>query len=517
MPSSKPKEELALQEGKRILHSIPSALLESLCSIGYNLETALADIIDNSITAEASSISVRFLWNNAKPWIAVCDDGLGMSSGELVEAMRFGSRSPNQKRGSDDLGRFGLGMKTASISLCRHMTVVSKKGRSISACEWNLEAMAASGAAEWGASPVSLDGLPKDDILSTLVASRLAESKSGTIVLWQRIHVSLGDPKENNGERRFSAHMGAARKHLELVFHRFLAPAVRQRKVSIDFNDSPLEAFDPFGTSNPARQELPAERIQVQGQVVSIQPYVLPHRSKASSVPEYEKHAGDDGYLHNQGFYIYRNKRLIIKATWFHLIPKDELNKLIRIRVDLPNSLDDLWRIDVKKSQANPPESVRRELKRVIYKISAAGHNVFTTRAARMRNRKITPVWRREVVEGKVRYCVNEDHPLVKALLKNLPKARTEALRACFELLNSTFPYDMYYADAASDKTEFATAAPDEETVRHVGRQLVQALHACGFEGEELRTKLEATEFFKCSPELIEEILHAKGNGDGRP
>jgi hypothetical protein len=140
-----------------------------------------------------------------------------------------------------------------------------------------------------------------------------------------------------------------------------------------------------------------------------------------------------------------------------------------------------------------------------------------TNRPTPMRNRKITPVWRREVVEGKVRYCVNEDHPLVRAFLKNLPKARTESLRACFELLNSTFPYDMYYADAASDKTEFATATPDEETVKRVGLQLVQALHSCGFEGEELRTQLEATEFFKCSPELIEEILRAKGNGDGGP
>ena len=144
----------------------------------------------------------------------------------------------------------------------------------------------------------------------------------GTIVLWRNLDVSLGDPKESTGEKSFSAHMDSARQHLELIFHRFLAPVLKQRKVAIDFNDTSLEAFDPFGPSIPARQELPVERIHVQGQVVTIQPYVLPHRAKASSVTEYQRDAGEEGYLQNQGFYIYRNKRLIIKATWFRLVPR---------------------------------------------------------------------------------------------------------------------------------------------------------------------------------------------------
>ena len=497
------------------LNPIPSALLESLRSIGYTLDTAFADIIDNSITAKAANISVRFLWNNGNPWIAVCDDGIGMSREELIEAMRFGSKNPSAKRDSDDLGRFGLGMKTASISQCWHMTVASKKGQITSTCEWNLGAMVSNGASEWNARVLNTDELPKDGILMGLISQHLAKIKSGTIVFWQNLDVGLGDPHEATGEKRFSAHMDSAKKHLELVFHRFLAPALRQRKVAIDFNANAWEAFDPFGSSIPARQELPVETITLQGQVVTIQPYVLPHRAKASSVSEYEKHAGEEGYLQNQGFYIYRNKRLIIKATWFRLIPKDELNKLIRIRVDIPNTLDDLWRIDVKKSQANPPEAVRMRLKRIINKISGAGRMVFTKRATKLRNRTITPVWKREVVEGRVHYGVNEEHPIVKALLKDLPKAEVESLRACFELLNSTFPYDMYYADAADDKTEFATCGPEEETVRQVGIQLVRALRSCGFDGTELRKQLQSAEFFSCSPELIEELLGMKGNSDG--
>lgn len=498
---------------KTRLNPIPFALLEALRSIGYNLDTALADLIDNSITAQAANISIRFLWNNGKAWIAICDDGCGMSSKELIEAMKFGSQNPSSKRDLDDLGRFGLGMKTASISQCLRMTVVSRKKNSISACEWNLNTIPADGISE--CTVLGEDDVSNDDILKNLVSGYFAGKENGTIVLWRNLDKSLGDLNEPTGENRFSAQMKSARDHLELVFHRFLAPPLGQRRIAIDFNGSPLEAVNPFGSPIPARQELPTERIRVQGQVVTIQPYVLPHRSKAASESEYQEHAGEDGYLNNQGFYIYRNRRLIIKATWFRLIPKDELNKLIRIQVDIPNTLDDLWRIDVKKSHANPPETIRRDLKRIINKISGAGRNVFTNRSTRLQNRKIVPVWKREVMEGKVHYSVNEDHPLVKALLKDLPKEKVDSLQACFKLLNTTFPYDMYYVDAADDRTEFASASsPDEETVRQVGIQIVKALRSCGFDGSELRKQLEGSEFFKCSPELIEEIISAGGNID---
>ena len=494
------------------LNPLPTALLESLRSIGYTLDTALADIIDNSITAKARRISVRYLWNNGKPWIAVCDDGNGMSSDELLEAMRLGSRNPNETRSADDLGRFGLGMKTASISQCRQLTVVSRKDKTISGCEWDLDTIAASKASGWEVRMLQEADISADGLLNELVSQHLARGSSGAIVLWRKIDDDLGAARDAGGENRFSAHMDAARKHLELVFHRFLAPALNRYKITIDFNASALEAFDPFGSPVPARQELTAERIRIDGKVISIQPYVLPHQTKAASIADYQRLAGEEGYLQNQGFYVYRNQRLIIKATWFRLIPKDELNKLIRIRVDLPNSLDHLWRIDVKKSQASPPEPVRRELKRIIQQISGSGRIVFTNRATRIRNRQVTPVWRREVVQGRVRYLVNEEHPIVQGLLQELTEPQAQCLRACFVLINSTFPYDMYYADAADDKTEFDNAGPDEDTVRHVGTQLVRALRSCGFTGEKLRDQMRAAEFFNCTPETFEELLEVEGD-----
>ena len=108
---------------------------------------------------------------------------------------------------------------------------------------------------------------------------------------------------------------------------------------------------------------------------------------------------------------------------------------------------------------------------------------------------------------------MNEEHPLVKSLLHGLDDVYAGRLRACLELLDATFPYDMYYADAANDGSEFATAAPDEATVERVGREIVGALRACGFDGAELRKHLEGSEFFKHSPEMTDRIL-AEGKPD---
>jgi len=116
----------------------PASLIESMRDIGYSMETAVADLIDNSITAESSNIDIRFSWNDGDPWLAIIDDGCGMDSDELTNAMRLGSRNPLEERDKKDLGRYGLGLKTASFSQCRKLTVISKVGESIEGREWNL-------------------------------------------------------------------------------------------------------------------------------------------------------------------------------------------------------------------------------------------------------------------------------------------------------------------------------------------------------------------------------------------
>jgi len=484
------------------LNPRPSALLESLRSIGYTLETALADIIDNSITANSNNISVRFAWNNGDPWIAIIDDGDGMSNDELIDAMRFGSRNPVEQRAKNDLGRFGLGMKTASISQCRHLVVASKKNNKIAACEWDLDRIAKSDSVEWLAGHLDSASIFQDERLHELVSDFLGSSKSGTILLWRRLDIICAAADEN----RFSDAMNLARVHLEMIFHRFISPDLGCSSIKIDFNNNLLEAFNPFGPAVPARQELTSETIHINGSEVFVQPYILPHRSKVPAAL-YEQYAGEQGYLHNQGFYIYRNRRLIISATWFRLIKKEELNKLIRVKVDITNDLDKIWKIDIKKSEASPPELVRKELKKIINKISGAGKLVFTRRATRLKNRTITPVWSREVADGKIRYGINQEHPLIKALLHKVTPDQAVEMKTCLRLITETFPHELFFADAASDTTEFVPPEHSEQEVRQAAVMLIDALRACGFAGDALRKQLLNTEAYPFPPELINELL----------
>jgi hypothetical protein len=279
----------------------PSALIEGLRCIGYTLETAIADIIDNSITADATSISVRFSWENGTPWIAVSDDGIGMSPKELTMNMRFGCKNPKDARDKNDLGRFGLGMKTASFSQCRRMTVLSKSsGSRVSGCEWDLDRFSTNPKKSWNAFLLGEKEIKTEKCISTIYNDKLDGKKSGTIVCWRNMDITLADMDSGATEKSFSSLLYNARKHLECVFHRFLQGERGLKKVSIDFNGTPLEPFDPFGPQIPSRQELPQETFQVLKQKISIQPFILPHHSKAGSQPEYEKYAGEEGYLQNQ-------------------------------------------------------------------------------------------------------------------------------------------------------------------------------------------------------------------------
>ncbi len=318
----------------------PKNLLQSLRDIGYSLETAVADIIDNSITAGASMVDIRFDWNEASPWVAIIDDGHGMDNDTLIESMRFGSIDPRQVRAENDLGRFGLGMKTASISQCRLFTVVSKQNDKINICEWDLDYLA---------------------------------SKK-----------------------------------------------------------------------------------------VKVQPYILPHHNKVSK-EDYKKYGGREGYLHNQGFYIYRNNRLIIKGSWFRLIKKEELNKLIRIRVDIPNTLDHLWGIDVKKSKAIPPKRVKDKLSQIIHRISDKGKRVYRRRGSKLASKVLVPAWERIISDNGISYGINKLHPLVQSFSEGLDKKGQSVFNDIVVMLENTFPKDVFFNDVASEPENVKkNVIPDE-------------------------------------------------------
>lgn len=489
----------------------PISLIESLRNIGYSMETAIADVIDNSITANATQIHIRFSWDSGNPWLAIIDNGHGMTKDELINAMRFGSMNPLEARASNDLGRFGLGMKTASLSQCRHLTVLSQKNRQVSCCEWDLNKLSRADNPSWNLGVLDSDAIKQYTKLDSICKEAFTTTKSGTIVFWEDMDTVTEQSMLPKQESHFNAVIDDARKHLELVFHRFLSPDTGKKKVTILMNGGELEAFNPFNPRNLATQELEKQQIFLGNEEIVVQAYVLPHHNKISR-QEYDKYAGKGGYLHNQGFYVYRNKRLIIKGTWFRLIKKEELNKLIRIRVDIPNTLDHLWKIDVKKSHAVPSEIIKNELNHVIRKIEMAGRRVYHQRGAKLSTDTKSPVWNRKAVGGTIVYQINREHPLVVDLLEKIPVDQKEFLQHIITMFENSFPVDLFFNDIASKPEQVERPGFDERALEMLLDVFVESWVSSGMTNKELVEELLSVDPFASNKSLTEELIKRKGD-----
>ncbi len=464
-------------------------LIESMRDIGYSLETALADIIDNSITATARSIRLFADTTSARPCLAILDDGTGMTEDELLAAMRPGSRNPLDTRDKDDLGRFGLGLKTASFSQCRKLTVASRKDGVTSCARWNLDEVARTN--KWLVEFLDdCSGVPWIDELGS----------AGTLVIWESLD-RLIEGDGNDARSAFVSRLDDAAEHLELVFHRFIAGERGIRKVALFLNGRQLEAFDPFHSSHPATQAGPVEKIKSGGQEVEVQTFTLPHHKKD---PEgWERYAGKAGYLKNQGFYVYRGKRLIIHGTWFGLARQKELTKLARVRIDMPNGMDADWKIDVKKASAQPPYHVRERLRRIIETIGATSRRVYTARGHRLASDSRLPVWQRRQSGNEISYCLNPDHPVFAEFSARLPDELTADFRYILEMAASSIPIDALFADISSNPESVSGSDLAEDSLEHIVKTTFSALKASGISTEDAMQMMRVTDPFREKWELV--------------
>lgn len=473
-------------------------LMESTRAIGYSLESAIADIIDNSIAASAANVWISF-FPIGEAYIAILDDGNGMCAAELNTAMQYGSKNPSEQRGANDLGRFGLGLKTASLSQCKILTVVSKKESVIEGRRWDLDYVGTTH--EW-----SLGVLEEDEIADLPQIEHLMSLASGTMVLWQNLdRLMLG---EINFEQSMGKKMDEVHSHLALVYHRYLSGESGIKKLSININNMRIKESDPF-LIGKSTQVMDDESLIVKGCKVVVKPYVLPHISKLSP-EEIALLGGKEGLRKQQGFYVYRNKRLLVRGTWFRMMRQGEFSKLARIQVDIPNSLDDLWTLDIKKSTAIPPAEIRKNLASIIEKIAERSKRTWTFRGKKETDDSIQHLWSRfKGIKGGVYYEINRDHPLIDQLVIDYPKGKTQ-LETLLKQIERSIPLNQLYLDLNNDEHIGNEADISGKEAKEMLEQLMASMPTREIKLEFL-SRMESVEPFNAFPELIEQLRKREG------
>ncbi len=415
---------------------IPPAksLIFGLRCIGYNFSTALADIIDNSISAEAKNIKVFSNPDVKEPYVVILDDGRGMGRKALENAMTLGSDRETKEDCELELGRFGLGLKSASFSQCLRLTVASKDCNKINAMRYDLRKIEVTN--EW-----KLDVLDEEEIINLPEIEKLYEIKSGTIVIWEQFDKIEESSKQFKDT--FIATIGLAKQHIEFVFHRFY------EKINIEFNGHRIEKRDPFLSGYANSQEGRTQEIMIESSKIVVTPFVLPYANSLNEVQK--KMLGNPKSIYDdQGFYIYRNKRLIIWGSWLHMNIRSEFNKLARVRVDIPSELDSMWMLDVKKSSAKIPDRIKEQLK-----ISVKDSIIRSKREIKYPGKKESEaemaLWRRiEFHGGVVKYEINkDDNPIYKELISILDEDQKKLLDAYLDKIEEFIPKGLIVSDNA--------------------------------------------------------------------
>ena len=480
------------------VNNIPKAdfLMGAMRSIGYTFETAIADIIDNSISANAKNICLGFPMEPSHNFVYILDDGCGLDKQSLFTAMRYGSNACNSERNERDLGRFGLGLKSASLSQCKILSVVSKYGGKICSYRWDYDYIISKG--EW-----MLIELERNEISDLPGFGKLTELDTGTLVVWQNfdmIEKSSGDVYATLTEYKVSLI-----EHLSLIFHRFLN-GDSGYKIHIYINNYKLTGLDPFLEKNNKtnkRQEIilaipdSGNRIRY----ISVTPFILPYQ-KDLDKDDIKSLGGIENLRTKQGFYVYRNFRLIIWGTWFGL-PRQELTKNARIRVDIPNTLDDIWNIDIKKQHAIIPKSIKNSLKNAIKKTMDMATKVQTHRGRISQvDDKHDYIWTRiEGRESKYYYKINRDSNIFQLLQGKVDDETMCRFEMVLEEIERSVPYQQIYIDTSKNIIEGEEEEEgNEERLKDIENKAVLLLRNLLFFTPAEDTRTVVDELFNAEP-----------------
>ena len=390
------------------VHVPPNAenLINSLRSIGYQLETALADVVDNSIAARATEIDINFEWNNSKCVISILDNGFGMHENDLIHALTFASTNISQERDSSDLGRFGLGLKSASLSQARVLEVYSKKEGAISSFSWNLNDLEKANDGLW---ILSQCDIPLDK------QSGLFSHSTGTLVLWKDID---GIFSPGFGENSFLDLIDIVESHLSLTFHRFIEDGL-----IIRINGKEILPFNPFNDI-PAYYTSPSENIGVSDEPVFVKAYLY--------MPTNPSKANSDTC------YIFRGNRLLYSGGWLGInVSKNIKSSPIKLAIEITNKSDKEWSIDIIKSKANLPIHIKYKISTYLKSINNKLYK--PPRKERMPTGPIDDLWIRKD-QDKSSFIINRNSQKIIGFAEGLPKKLKNQLTELLNEIESSVP-----------------------------------------------------------------------------
>lgn len=433
-----------------------STLMGSLRSMGYSFESAVADVIDNSISAHAQNIRILFPSTPLDELaIGILDDGDGMKGDVLFEAMRYGSLSAEEERSEDDLGRFGMGMKSASLSQCRCLTVISFDGETFNGFKWDYNHILMT--QDW-----MIQELENNEIDELPYIERLKKQDKGTLVLWQDFDVI----SNSSGGQVYSTLVelrSSLENTLALIYHRYLT-GLGMQHLHIYINELDIKPQDPFLEQHPkttVKKEIELDIKDSNGieRIIKIRPFILPF---ATELREKDKQliGGIENLRAKQGFYVYRNKRLIIWGTWFGMKQRAELTKNTRIRVDIPNTLDDIWSIDIKKQQASIPKQILQRLKKAVDEALdfSVRQQTYRGRTEKV-NDKIDYIWdRKRGRNNTFFYMINRESNLFKFIREKMTEEDYNYLEILLTEIEKNLPIQQLYIDKSNE----SIATPEE-------------------------------------------------------
>jgi hypothetical protein len=475
----------------------PRATIQALRALGYSTSSALADLIDNSVAALACKIDVRMHWAGSDDsWIAVVDDGEGMSEDSLRNAMRIGSWDPLEARAVNDLGRFGMGLKTASFSQSTELTVLTRRtaGGPEHVRTWDLEHVRQVG--RW---QLRRSAPPE---AATVLRELDHRNRPGTIVLWRALDgvIEPGTSTSDDGARRaFTQLIASVEAHLAMTFSRLIGG---RRGLVLQLNGRRIEPWDPFLADHPATQALPVERLSYRGERINVSAYVLPHRTKLSE-QEYSRAAGPTGWNAQQGFYVYRAGRLITAGDWLNLprLRRDDAGNLARIALEVPPALDHAWKLDITKSRVEPPAAIRDDLARIARATRTRAISAFRQRGGVVggsKSRAQVTLWQQRRRAGQAVFKLNRRHPLIADLLAS--SERRADLSALLLMIEETIPVPLLPGTIA-DRSPFDGSPPSEvlEAAEHLYDRLLES----GMNRRDASATVMTCEPFCLWPDLI--------------